>query len=110
MPLRRLRHRGMRRDTSRRVSFLRARHDYFPGILRTQLWGSGATKLRARHPMGASMTIVNDSPSSIAGVVLCVAGLGAALWLTFPVLVYWTRRGIHRFKHRNDHENGRIEK
>jgi len=56
------------------------------------------------------MTIVNDSPSSIAGVVLCLAGLGAAVWLTSPVLVYWVRRGIHRFKHRNDHENGRIDK
>jgi len=56
------------------------------------------------------MTIVNDSPSSIAGVVLCAAGLGAAAWLTFPVLVYWVRRGIHRFQHRNDHENGRIDK
>jgi len=54
------------------------------------------------------MTIVNDSPSSIAGVVACAVALYTAWCLASPV--YWLRRGLHRFKHRNDHENGRIDK
>ena len=51
---------------------------------------------------------MNGSPSSIAGVVLCAVALYAAWCLASPI--YWVRRGIHRFQHRNDHKNGRINK